>query len=87
MPGEQWILGFIWPKKSHGFSISAQSYDFCPRLIQRDILDFTLSLMRSELLRCNVLFANFAVCLTVKLLGDTLCVLPLLCVLSSCDAL
>ena len=42
MPGEQWILGFIWPK-NHSYSISAQSYNFCPRLIQLDILDFTLS--------------------------------------------
>ena len=32
-------------KKNHGYSISAQSYDFCPRLIKLDILDFTLSLM------------------------------------------
>ena len=30
-------------KKHHGYSISAQSYDFCPRLIQLDILDFTPS--------------------------------------------
>ena len=30
-------------KKNHSYSISAQSYDFCPRLIQLDILDFTLS--------------------------------------------
>ena len=32
-------------KKNHGYSISAQSYDFCPHLIQLDILDFTLSCM------------------------------------------
>ena len=32
-------------EKNHGYSISAQSYDFCPRLIQLDILDFTLSLI------------------------------------------
>ena len=31
-------------KKNHGYSISAQSYGFCPRLIQLDILDFILSL-------------------------------------------
>ena len=30
--------------KNHGYSISAQSYDFGPRLIKLDILDFTLSL-------------------------------------------
>ena len=30
-------------KKNHGYSILAQSYEFCPRLIQLDILDFTLS--------------------------------------------
>ena len=30
-------------KKNHGYSISAQRYDFCPHLIQLDILDFTLS--------------------------------------------
>ena len=30
-------------KKNCGSSISAQSYDFCPHLIQLDILDFTLS--------------------------------------------
>ena len=30
-------------KKNHGYSISAQSYDFYPHLIQLDILDFTLS--------------------------------------------
>ena len=30
-------------KKNCGYSISAQSYDFCPRLIQLDIFDFTLS--------------------------------------------
>jgi len=30
-------------KKNHGYSIPAQSYDFCPHLIQLDILDFTLS--------------------------------------------
>ena len=33
-------------KKNHGYSISAQSYDFCPHLIKLDILDFTLSRMR-----------------------------------------
>ncbi len=32
-------------KKNHGYSIPAQSYDFCPHLIQLDILDFTLSHM------------------------------------------
>ena len=31
-------------KKNHGYSISAQSYEFCPHLIQLDILDFILSL-------------------------------------------
>ena len=30
-------------QKNHGYSIPAQSYDFCPHLIQLDILDFTLS--------------------------------------------
>ena len=30
-------------KKSHGYSISAQSYDFCPHLRKLDILDFTMS--------------------------------------------
>ena len=30
-------------KKNHGYSISAQSYDFCPCLIKLDILDFTVS--------------------------------------------
>ena len=30
-------------QKNHGYSISAQSYDFCPHLTQLDILDFTLS--------------------------------------------
>ena len=30
-------------KKNHGYSIYAQSHDFCPRLIKLDILDFTLS--------------------------------------------
>ena len=29
--------------KNHGNSISAQSYDFCPRLIKLDILNITLS--------------------------------------------
>ena len=43
MPGEQWILGFIWPKKNHGYSISAKRYDFCPHLIKLDIFDITLS--------------------------------------------
>ena len=33
-------------QKNHGYSISAQSYDFCPRLIKLDILDFTLSPIR-----------------------------------------
>ena len=32
-------------KKNHGYSISAQSYDFCPHLLQLDILDLTLSHM------------------------------------------
>ena len=31
--------------KNHGYSISAQSYDFCPCLIKLDILYFTLSHM------------------------------------------
>ena len=35
----------LFGKKNHGYLISAQSYDFCPRLIQLDILDFTLSHM------------------------------------------
>ena len=35
-------------KKNQGYSISAQSYDFCPRLIQLDILDFTLSHTREH---------------------------------------
>ena len=30
-------------KKNHGFSISAQSYDFCPHLRKFDIVDFTVS--------------------------------------------
>ena len=30
-------------QKNHGYSISAQSYDFCPHLIKLDIFDFTLS--------------------------------------------
>ena len=30
-------------QKNHSYSISAQSYDFCPHLIQLNILDFTLS--------------------------------------------
>ena len=30
-------------QKNHGYSISAQSYDFCPRLTKLDILDLTLS--------------------------------------------
>ena len=29
-------------QKYHDYSISAQSYDFCPRLIKLDILGFTL---------------------------------------------
>ena len=29
--------------KNHSYSISAQSYDFCPHLRKLDILDFTLS--------------------------------------------
>ena len=33
-------------KKNHGYSIAAQSYDFCPHLTQLDILDFTLSPIR-----------------------------------------
>ena len=32
-------------KKNHGYSISAQSYDVCPRVIKLDIPDFTLSHM------------------------------------------
>ena len=32
-------------QKNHGYSTSAQSYDFCPRLIKLDIPDFTLSHM------------------------------------------
>ena len=31
------------PPKYHGFSISAQSYEFCPHLAQLDNLDFTMS--------------------------------------------
>ena len=31
-------------QKNHGYSISAQSYNFCPHMIKLDILDFTLSL-------------------------------------------
>ena len=30
-------------QKNHGYSISAQSYDFCPHLAQLNIFDFTLS--------------------------------------------
>ena len=33
-------------EKNHGYSIPAQSYDFCPHLIQLDILDVTLSLIQ-----------------------------------------
>ena len=44
-------LGIYLAKKNHGYSISAQSYDFCPHLIKLDILDFTLSHMfHSEIL-------------------------------------
>ena len=35
-------------QKNHGYSISAQSYDFCPHLRKLDILDFTLSPMYLE---------------------------------------
>ena len=38
---------YLVKKKNHGYSISAQSYDFCPRLIQLDILDFSLSHVRT----------------------------------------
>ena len=30
-------------QKNHGYSISAQSYDFCPHLAHLNTLDFTLS--------------------------------------------
>ena len=30
-------------QKNHGYSISSQSYDFCPHLAQLNTLDFTLS--------------------------------------------
>ena len=33
---------------NHGFSISAHSYDFCPRLAQLDNIDFTLSHMSRD---------------------------------------
>ena len=36
-------------KKNHGYSISAQSYDFCPHLIKLDILDFTLHYVFSSI--------------------------------------
>ena len=29
-------------QENHGYSISAQSYEFCPQLAQLDNLDFTL---------------------------------------------
>ena len=43
MPGEQYILGIIWPTKNNGYSISAKSYDFCRHLRKLDIIDLTLS--------------------------------------------
>ena len=40
--GSSWFQDLFGTKK-YGFSISAQSYDFCPCLAQLDNLDFTLS--------------------------------------------
>ena len=37
------VLRISLAPKNHGQSVSAQSYDFCPRLKILDILDFTLS--------------------------------------------
>ena len=45
-------------QKNHGYSIPAQSYDFCPHLIQLDILDFTLSLIHKMWIICLVFFLN-----------------------------
>ena len=42
-------------KKYHGYSISAESYEFCPHLAQLDNLDFTLSQIYIFLLICSVL--------------------------------
>ena len=42
MSGEQWILGFIRPKKIMVTQYQPRAMT-CPRLIQLDILDFTLS--------------------------------------------
>ena len=42
-------------QKNHGYSISAQSNDFCPHLIKLDILDLTLSHMslKEDIPMCN----------------------------------
>ena len=37
--------------KNHGYSVSPQNYDFCPRLRKPDILDFTLSHM--DIILCH----------------------------------
>ena len=39
-------LKVYWAQTNHGYSIPAQSYDFCPHLKQLHILDFTLSLIQ-----------------------------------------
>ena len=44
-------------KTNYGYSISAQSYDFCPHLIKLDILDFTLSHI------CTPSTCPFSVCI------------------------
>ena len=36
-------LRIYMAKQNHAYSISAESYEFCPRLIKLDILDFTPS--------------------------------------------
>ena len=38
-------LRISWAQKNHGYSISAQSYDFYLHFAQLDILEFSLSHM------------------------------------------
>ena len=65
-----WVVNFrncVAPKY-HGFWISAQSYDFCPRLAQLDNLDFTVSPVHFI---CFLGFIKSCFVITQKLLTGT----------------
>ena len=49
--------------KNHGYSVSAQSYNFGPRLRKLDILDFTLYLMHNIMWNLHLLKYN---CLSLR---------------------